>query len=108
MNRSFKTTFFDFFRIFFKALFQEKVLARLTYNKTDKSFWIKLVPNNYQYPLNSIRYVNRKGINYKLDLHDYVDWWLFWGLKEESREKLYGLLKVGDTAIDIGTNIGET
>lgn len=84
------------------------MLVRLTYNKADKSFWVKLAPNNYQYPLNSIRYVTRRGINYKLDLHDYVDWWLFWGIKEESRGKLYGLLKVGDTAIDIGTNMGET
>jgi len=108
MDKSIKTTFFDLFRALFKTRPLENMLVRLTNNKTEKSFWVKLAPNNYLYPLNSFRYVNRNGINYKLDLHDYVDWWLFWGIKEESRSKLYSLLKIGDTAIDIGANMGET
>ena len=108
MTRSFKTIFFDVFRQLFKVPLLEKKLVDKTTNKTEKSIWIKFAPNNYQYSPNSWRFVNRNGINYKLDLHDYVDWLLFWGIKEYGRDKLYSMVNIGDNIIDIGTNMGET
>lgn len=108
MVKSIKTIFFDVFRQLFKVPLLEKILLRVTTNKTDKSFWVKLAPNNYQYSINSLRYVSRNGINYKLDLHDYIDWWLFWGIKEDSRNILYSMVHTDNIIIDIGTNIGET
>lgn len=108
MTKSFKTTFFNFFRQVFKITFLEKILLRLTIDKSETSFLAKLIPNNYQYPINSWRQVNRNGINYKLDLQDYVDWWIYFGLKEESRNKLYSLVNKDDVIIDVGANMGET
>jgi len=108
MKLSLKTKTFDFFRQIFKISFLERILVKFTTNKPFSSILVKFIPNNYQYTSNSIRIVNRKGINYKLNIFDYVDWWIYFGLIDESRERLYGLAGDGNTIIDVGANMGET
>jgi FkbM family methyltransferase len=68
----------------------------------------KLAPNHYQYPKPTWRVAKRNGIHYRLDISDFLDWNIYFGLVEGEKELLYGLCKAGDTVIDIGTNLGET
>ena len=104
----FKTRVFDFFRQFFKIPLFEKLLLRLTINMPVNAFVIKFIPNNYQYKKNTFRYVSRNGINYKLDLYDYIDWWIYFGIIDSGRERLYEFAKSNCVIIDVGTNVGET
>lgn len=74
-----------------------------------RPFWqFKLLPNHYQYPKPSRRRVARGGISYELDIADFLDWHIYFGLVEGPKEKLYSLSRPGDTVIDVGANIGET
>lgn len=86
----------------------ENYLASKTQGKTIHNFYAKLLPNNYQYDTNSIRYAKRDGIEFCLDISDYMEYVIYFGLVTEPREKLYGLVKENSTILDIGTNIGET
>jgi FkbM family methyltransferase len=108
MNLTLKTKTFNFLRQIFKIPLFEKILALLTNNKPHKSFFVKFIPNNYQYSKNTLRYCKRNGINYKLNLYDYIDWLIYFGIKEDSRLKLYRLVSKNDTIIDVGSNMGET
>lgn len=101
-----KTKFFDFFRAIFRVPFLEKVLRRFVHNKDAHSFISKLVPNNYQYPKNSTREFQYNGVNLKLDIHDYVGHYLYFGFKDAEHQKLMSLVKKDDVVIDIGTNCG--
>lgn len=104
---SLKTKFFNFFRLIFKLPVLEKILIMFTLNKSSNSLIVKFIPNNYQYCPNTYRYAKRKSINYKLDLYDYVDWFIYFGIKDVSKEKLYRMINENNIVIDIGTNVGE-
>lgn len=91
----------------FKLPILERFLARLTYNKNADQLIARLAPLYRAYPQNSIRKVNRNGINYELDISDYMEWLVFYGILVEPRNTLYQLLKVNDVALDVGANIGE-
>ena len=90
---------------FFKPL--EWLLVKLTQGVVYGSFMTKLPPNHYQYSKNTIRTVTRNGIKYILDISDMVEWYIYFGFKEPSRQSLYKLIHKGYTFFDIGTNIGE-
>lgn len=68
----------------------------------------KIAPGNNLYPINSIRKAKRNGINYILDLSDYQHWIIYFGITTDNPIGLFELIKVGDTLIDVGTNIGQT
>lgn len=101
-----KTKILDFLRLIFKVRFLEQLLVRFTNGKTFGSFITKLPPNHYQYSKSSIREVERQSINYRLDLSDIVDWYIYFGFKETSRQSLLDLMGFGHTIIDIGANVG--
>jgi FkbM family methyltransferase len=105
---SLKTKILNVFRLVFKIHFMEKMLVKRTNGKSFNSTAIKFIPNNYQYKKNTWRTVCRDGINYRLDIYDYIDWWLYFGIKDEGRDELYALTKTGAIIFDIGTNVGET
>lgn len=86
----------------------EKLLVRQTQHKTPDNFFFKLAPNNNQYPKNTLRNCSRDDIRYLLDISDYMQYCIYYGITIEPREKLYNLVKDGTTIIDVGTNIGET
>jgi FkbM family methyltransferase len=71
-------------------------------------FCSKFVPVNYLYSDNSIRYCTRDGINYKLDISQFMEHAIFFQLDIEPREALYSLVRKGMHIIDVGGNIGET
>lgn len=86
----------------------ERVLVTLALNRSVGNFFAKAAPNNYQYPKNTIRTCERDGIRYALDISDYMQYCIYFGIEIEPRSRLYSLVKNGTTVIDVGTNIGET
>jgi FkbM family methyltransferase len=103
-----KTRILNLLRLIFTIPFFENILIRKTQGKSADSFFGKLIPPNYLYPENSLKLATRNGIKYKLDLSEYVDHFIYFGLKEDSRNKLFSFIKEGMTIIDVGTNIGNS
>lgn len=95
-------------RAIFKQKGLEKWLVKKTQGKTYDNFYVKLLPNNNQYTVNSYRVATRDDINFRLDISDYMEYTLYFGIKTEPREILYNLIKDGMVVLDVGTNIGET
>lgn len=102
-----KTKIFNFFRLIFKNQLMEKLLASLTQGGSKNSFISKLPLNYTEYKTPSYRQVERSGIKYHLDISDYMEWLVFFGIEAEPRKILYNLINANDTIFDIGANIGE-
>lgn len=103
-----KTRILNIFREIFRVPFLENRLRNISMGRSTSSLPARLVPNNYQYPVGSFRSFDYKGINLKLDIHDYVSHYLYFGFKDSAHEKLMSLVKEGDVLLDIGTNYGTT
>jgi len=104
---SLKTTFLNFFRRIFKLSVFEKFLAYL--NTTSLSILAgKLIPPPYLYQKGSFREVCRNGINFKLDLCDTVDHYIFFNYFDHSLELFFDEAKNANVILDIGANIGWT
>lgn len=103
-----KTSFLNFFRLLFRNKCGEALLLPMTKGKQWNDFAARIPANHYQYPKNSIREVTRNGFKFRLDISDYMQWLIYFGVSIEPREKLYQLVKPGMTVLDIGANIGET
>jgi FkbM family methyltransferase len=103
-----RVLFLNFFRNIFRISPLELLLSRFTQKRGYNNVFVKCIPQNYQYPPSSFRVVVRDGIKYRLDLSEYMEWVIFWGLIVEDRSALYPLIKEGNHILDVGTNIGET
>ncbi|MFM2156415.1 MAG: hypothetical protein RL516_1164 [Bacteroidota bacterium] len=104
---SFKTTILNFFRRIFKLSVFENLLAYL--NTTSLSILAgKLIPPPYLYQKGSFREVNRNGINFKLDLFETVDHYIFFNYFDQSLEQFFDEAKTANVILDIGANIGWT
>lgn len=103
-----KKRLIDFPKEFFKFPLAERLLARLTQQKPLGHFWSRLPPLNTAYSVPTLRTVRRNGICYELDLSDYMEWLVFWGIQVEPRQALYKLAAPGLIVVDVGANIGET
>lgn len=68
----------------------------------------RIPANHYQYPKGSFRKVERNGFQLELDISDYMQWTLYFGVIVEPRQTLYSLVKPGMHIMDVGANIGET
>lgn len=102
-----KRKILDVIRLIWKINILEKVLIKFTIGKIFGTLITKISPNYYQYKKGSIRLVNRDGINYNLDISDIIDWFIYFGFKENSRINLYFLINENDVIIDAGANIGD-
>jgi FkbM family methyltransferase len=105
---SFKTKFFNFFRKTLTYPPLERGLLAVVRGKRYLGFWNRFVPNPMLYKFHSMRYVQRNGINYALDMSCLMQWYVYWDFSAKDRDKLYSLVKRGDVVFDVGTNIGET
>lgn len=103
-----KTKVLNQFREIAKWQPLESFLVERTQNKSLNSLFPKLIPNYYQYPNGTIRTVERNGVKFQLDISDYMEYVIYYGIAVEPRERLYGLIQNGWTVLDIGANIGET
>src|SRR4051812_46943450 len=93
------------------ALFQSTGLDRflpvVTSGRDAGSLLAKLPPNPGQYASPTIRRAKRDGIAYELDLSDFMEWCVYYGVVIEPRDALYSLMMPGDVVVDVGANIGE-
>lgn len=103
-----KTRFLNFFRRIFKIRPVERLLQKKIRGLPAESFWVRLMPPNYLYPKDSRREVSRRGINYSLDISDYIEHTVYFGYAEPAQEELFRLAKDKKLIIDIGVNIGAT
>lgn len=103
-----KTSILNVFRLIFRNRVAESLLIPLTRNKMWNDFAPRIPANHYQYPKGSIRKVERNGFHLELDISDYMQWTLYFGVIVEPRQTLYSLVKPGMHIMDIGANIGET
>lgn len=68
----------------------------------------KLIPPPEMYESGVVKTVERDGIKYQLDRSCLMQWYIYWGLQDITRSKLYSLVKENDIVFDVGTNVGET
>jgi FkbM family methyltransferase len=108
MKQSFKTRIFNGTRLLFRNRLAESLLYPLTKGKRWNQLIARVPANYYQYPKNSIRNVERNGFQLSLDLSDYMQWLLYFGILAEPRENLYSMISPGMIVFDVGANIGET
>lgn len=106
LNLNTKVKVLNLIREVFKINFLENWLAKRTYGKSVHSLYAKLTPNNYQYTPGSIRNITRDGINFSVDLYDYIGHDIFYGFGSTEMNNLFSLIKPGDVIIDIGANYG--
>jgi FkbM family methyltransferase len=60
------------------------------------------------YAPGTLRKSKRNGINYLLDISDYQNWLLYFGLQDDSPQGLLELVKPASVIFDVGANIGQT
>src|SRR5213078_955856 len=83
-------------------------LVRLAHQESYGWIFSKIAPNNYQYPHGTLRECERDGVKYLLDISDYMEYCVYYGIEIEPRENLYRLIKNGSSIVDVGVNFGET
>jgi hypothetical protein len=103
---SLKTKALNIVKSLFTNSFAEQMLIKYSLGKSPRSLIGKLLPSHYLYEKGSNRIVNRKCLKFNLDISDLVDWYLYFGLKEDSHDVLYSLCKEDYIVMDVGTNIG--
>lgn len=85
----------------------DTLLSRATRGERPGSFLARIPPGNQLYQRPTRRRAIRSGITYELDISDFVEWTIYYGIKVEPRDKLYGLAGLGETVVDVGANVGE-
>jgi FkbM family methyltransferase len=95
-----------FRRVFRFKIFEEFLIGRIE-KGSSRWFWERLVPHNYLYGKYSLRYAERAGIMYDLDISDTMEHATFFGYKDPSLERLFQLASSKDLLIDVGANLGK-
>src|SRR5689334_11129649 len=85
----------------------DQILAQFTSGAPVGSLRDHLTPGNLLYESPTFRTVARDGIRFELDVSDYMQWCVYFGIAVEPRQALYSLVKPGQVVFDVGTNIGE-
>jgi len=106
LHRSFRTRVINVFRSLLKFRAAEHFLASLTQGKNRRHLVWKLVPPEYLYKKSRNHRVTREKIVFDLDLSNYNEFCLFYGLPEPSLLYLFSFIKSGFVVLDIGANIG--
>jgi FkbM family methyltransferase len=108
MTTNKKTQVLNIFRLLFKNRLMENFFYLLTKNRKNGRLITRFPANHYQYEKGSLRTVIRNRFRYDLDLSEYLQWIIFYGIRNEPRDELYSRIHEGMTVLDIGANIGET
>jgi FkbM family methyltransferase len=85
----------------------EAALTRFTRDHQISDLVARLAPVNQQYRHPTYRHVIRNDIHFRLDISDYQDWIVYWGITTDRPEELYMLIQEEAVVFDVGTNIGE-
>lgn len=102
----FRTKLLDRLRGVFRTPFLERMLQRAVQGRPPGSFLAKLIPPEHGYAKGSWRETERDGLRLRLDLSNANDHGAYFGLAYADDATLFGLVRPGDTVIDIGGNIG--
>jgi FkbM family methyltransferase len=108
MIQKYKNFILNSLRKSFRYFPFESIICYFSQDKSIESFIGKIIPDNKLYPENTIRRVKRNKINYVLDISDYQNWLIYFGLNNDKPEGLYELVKKKSIIIDVGGNIGQT
>lgn len=85
------------------TLFPLEDLLLFFLNGSDyRSASTKLIPPPEYYPSGTVKQVDRDGITYELDRSCLMQWYIYWGLRDVARARLYELVKKGDHILDVG------
>lgn len=97
---------FNVFRYWFKFYpLEQFLIARLSQNKL--GFWKRLIPPVYFYNTNSLRYAERDGIRFNLNVSKLIDHSIyFFRIHEIGWENLFNVLQPHFNVIDAGANMG--
>lgn len=104
---SIKTQFLNNIRRLFKTPIIEKWFVNTSISKKSDGLFVKTFPKHILYPFGTIRVVKRWGIDFTLDISNYVDWSVYFQIVDEGHEKvLFPKCKKDYVVLDIGTHIG--
>ena len=109
MSVPLRTQLFNVFRLVNRIPKVEKWLVKQS--KSKNSFARKLIGNQNLYSPKDIRICTRHGINYQLQINDYLDHGIYFGmhdLSDFSRTSLLKNIQAGMIVFDIGANIGDS
>jgi FkbM family methyltransferase len=106
MSRSVKTRILDNIRRLWARPVGERILLKFSQGAEVGDLITKLIPMPYLFPGSSWRIGRRHNINLSLDISDFVDWYVYFGLKDDALECLLRQVQPSDIVIDIGANIG--
>jgi len=104
-----KTQILNLFRQLNKIAFLENTLVAQSLK--GNSIARKIIGSEKLYQPGTLRACTRNGINYTLDISDYVDHCIYFGFSDNTdtdRSYLKDIVKDGDIVFDIGANIGDT
>jgi FkbM family methyltransferase len=85
----------------------DQILAEFTPGASVRSLKARLTPGNLLYKSPTFRTIVRDGIRFELDVSDYMQWCVYFGLAVEPRQALYSLVQPGQVVFDVGANVGE-
>ncbi|MBX3192224.1 MAG: FkbM family methyltransferase [Labilithrix sp.] len=102
-----RTRVLNVFRAPLRGRTLDGLLSYATRGKMPTSLWARVPPSHILYARPSARRAVRAGIVYDLDISDFMEWVIYYGIATEPRDKLYGLASAGDTVLDVGANVGE-
>lgn len=85
----------------------DRRLAEATYRRPRQLLTRVFRPDCFDYRGSPLRRATRDGITFDLDLSDYVQWTIYFGVERDEKTALFDLAKPGQVVLDIGTNVGE-
>lgn len=107
LHQSYKTKFLNFFRRIFTIRVLEKFIQNRTLQNPD-GFFKKLIPPDYLYKNGAFRLFQRGGINYRLDISNVVDHYLYFGIEDSDFSSIHSYTQQASVILDIGANIATT
>ena len=66
----------------------------------------KLLPTNEEYTKDIIKKVKRDGVNFELQVRDYMQWHIYANMPDLLWEKTWDRISYNTTILDVGANVG--
>lgn len=107
MSNKLTKTFNSLRELLFKNRLSESIIYILIKSRIFYSVFSKLPANYFQYKRHTYRMVKRNGIIYKLDIHHYMEWALYFDIEIEPRNFLYRNSYDKGVIFDVGAHFGE-
>lgn len=103
-----KNNFLKFSKLVHIFIFFLKLEWLVLYLSRFNLIFIKAFPQSYQYKKNTFRKCKRDNVNFYIDISDYMQWYLYANIKDDSWLQVYrNVPKKSELIIfDIGSNIG--